>query len=143
MVLAGSPRPAHAGGGRELPAVTAELRAGRPFVLVVAPSAPGRIANSEAYAGWQSYLGDFVQSRPADIAVLRLALADYRRLVAAPAWRDAFGTLFIRGGRRALLHRGLVLEPRIYELGVAFLRTGSSSREAGTFGMVEMAVRRR
>jgi len=112
----------------------ADLRAARPFVLVVAAGGDG-LKRSEAYGDWQSYLQSFIEQRRGDLAVHQVTAARARKLLRN--WPSGLqnATLFANPQGKGLLHRGLVLEPEVYRIGKAFAEGGPPAPEAASFGL--------
>lgn len=112
----------------------ADLRAARPFVLVVAASGDG-LKRSEAYGDWQWYLQSFIERRRGGLAVHQVTAARARKLL--KNWPDGLqhATLFANRRGKGLLHRGLVLEPEVYRIGKAFAEDGAPAPEAASFGL--------
>jgi len=116
------------------------LRARLPLMLVVAP--PDRaLPDAEAIGDWAYFLNEAARDRPAGVAVARTTRAGLRDLLAAPAVRQDYATLFIRPNRDALLHEGRILDPPVYEAGFAFLRDGTPP--PANHGLAAMRARSR
>jgi hypothetical protein len=118
-----------------------DLRDGRPTVIIVSPPAHDLAPRSEAYADWAFYRDDFLRRRPEDLCVLRMAAAAYRRRFAEPVLSDRFATIFVRDPDHALVYPGLILEPDIYRLGVAFLR--GQDIDGAPYGLQDRRLRSR
>jgi uncharacterized protein (DUF1501 family) len=112
----------------------ADLRAARPFVLVVAAGGEG-LKRSEAYGDWQWYLQSFIERRRGGLAVHQVTAARARKLL--KNWPAGLqnATLFANPRGKGLLHRGLVLEPEVYQIGKAFAEDGPPAPEAASFGL--------
>ncbi len=112
----------------------ADLRAGRPFVVVVVDQGDQRLVGSEAYADWQSYHRRFVASARGTLPVYTLAPARARLLLPALGRQIRRATVFVDAQGRGLVHDGLVLEPVVYAIGRDFAQTGviaPRARDAG------------
>ncbi len=111
-----------------------QLPTAQPFVLVVADNS-ARLKRSEAYGDWQAYLTSFIERRRGDLPVHQVGPEKARMLL--PNWPRGLrnGTLFVNAQGKGLLHRGLVLEPKVYEIGKAFAERGPTAPEAARYGL--------
>lgn len=106
---------------------------------VVVVVAPAHEPESEAYADWAGYLQDFADERPPGLRLLRITPARLRRC--RPGWHGSHATLFVRAGGRALLYRGMILEPDRYREGSAWIGGGGAGPPPAA-GFIRTDVRR-
>jgi hypothetical protein len=129
------------GGPHSCGDVAGLLRQGQPLVVIVAPVETREGADSEAYGDWVAYRDQFLlQVAGSGPCVARLTPEQYRARLTAPDLRDPFATLFVRNGRAGLLHAGMVLEPGVYQAGIAFLGEGDPA-PGSPFGLIPVVVR--
>lgn len=106
------------------------------FVAVLVDRDDRRLLRSEAYGDWASYFEAFVARERGAFAVYvlppRRAVALSRRL----GRKLGNATCFVDARGAALVHDGLVLEPRVYEIGAGFLRRGVVDPQARSYGLV-------
>lgn len=115
--------------------LAAVLRDDKPFLLIVAPVGGGKAVGSDAYADWVAYRDEFLHAGANELRVVTLSPLQYRASISQPDLADDFTTLFIRRGREALVHNGMVLEPRIYILGSEFLSSGTLPPDAAAYDL--------
>ena len=115
-----------------------DLASKKAFVAVLIDSDDRRLLKSEAYADWHAYFTAFAErekeSFPVHVLSPRRAGVLSRRLPAK--LRNA--TLFADGRGTFLVHDGLVLEPRVYAIGTAFLKHGAIDPQAPRYGLVTL-----
>ena len=107
----------------------ATLKAEKGFVLTVSPAATPS-ATDEAYADWASYLNIFATTTGAKTKILKLSSSRYKGKIAGPRLSHPFATLFVLDERHILIYDGTVLEPAIYELGLAYISHRPFDQEA-------------
>jgi hypothetical protein len=96
------------------------VRSGMPIVLVVA-SAQRPDPTDEARGDWAAYLNGFNSHADPAIKIIKITATLYRSILAVPALKTEFATLFIRDREHALQYDGMILEPQIYSLGQNYL----------------------
>jgi hypothetical protein len=134
------PCPGPAAGPRE--AIEGALRNGMGVVLVVVGAGHPDPAD-EAYGDWANYLNNFSSRADPAVRIVKTTAAEYRRIIAAPALKDEFATLFIRDPAHTLQYDGMILEPQIYLLGQNYaLRRGDFTPRTG-YGLRQTAVQLR
>ena len=117
------------------------LALGQTFVAVVVDDHNPALTGSEAYADWKAYFLDFEAKCAGRLAIHKMSPARAKRVQALDLAGERNATLFVRGDGHALIHRGLVLEPQIYDDGLEFLRSGRPSPEAAAYGLIEMDLK--
>jgi hypothetical protein len=132
---------AHAGAGGPggaAKSVQRSLAQHRPFTAVVAPA--GAVAG-EAAEDEAEYFRRFVERAHGRIDVHRLSPA--AAAAAWPGWPLALqrATVFVDAGGRALLYRGRIVEPEVYEQGRHFAETGTATDEAAAWGLAPFDLR--
>ncbi|MGD0758917.1 MAG: hypothetical protein ABR921_08435 [Candidatus Sulfotelmatobacter sp.] len=111
-------------------------------VLVIAPAKSAHEDdNSEAHGDWADYLNGFSSSAPADTKIIRLTPAKYRQVVEEPKIRRDFATVFLRDSTHSLLYDGMILEPKVYKLGLAWLHQHPDDKEMAAYGLQERPSR--
>lgn len=127
--------------GLTKPTPATELRAGRPFVLVVIDDADKALVASEAYGDWHAGYERFVASGHGALPVYTLAPRLARASLPALGASAANATVFVDAAGRGLMHEGLVLEPRVYVIGRAFAETGEVAPQAQDYGLRPTALK--
>jgi hypothetical protein len=117
--------------------IRAALKSGRPVVLVVQPSGPA--ATGEAYGDWAEYLNAFA-AREKSVKVVKLSDRRYSELVTSPQLDKPYNTLFLRDAGHALLYRGMILEPDIYNKGKAYMAGKPGPEPALRTGLAEVKL---
>jgi hypothetical protein len=112
----------------------ADMQAAHAFVLVVIDKGD-RIKRSEAYGDWKSYLQSFIERRRGELPVHQVTPEQARLLLANWPRGLRSATLFANPQGKGLLHRGLVLEPKVYQIGKAFAERDAMTPEAASFGL--------
>jgi hypothetical protein len=114
------------------------FNSGKLVVLVVAPSkSGGEDDESEAYGDWADSLNGFAASVPADIKIIKLAAAKYKQEVEEPKIRKEFATVFLRDSTHSLLYDGMVVEAKVYKLGLAWLHQQADDKAMAAYGLRE------
>lgn len=120
------------------------LRRGQPVVLVVSPTRPDQATlQSESYGDWAAGLEAFQAKHPPGISVVTVSSVEYRRLIIVPRLPTGFGTLFVNGKGRALVHQGRLVDPFLYNCGSNYLLGAPTCKEVPSYGMPEITLRRR
>ncbi len=119
----------------------ADLRAGRPFVLVVIDQSDKALLASEAYGDWHGYYQQFASSGHGAVPVYTLSPKLARASVPALGAGAGNATAFVDASGRALVHDGLVLEPQVYVIGRAFAEKGEVAPRAEDYGLHLKALR--
>lgn len=123
-------------------AVRDALAAGRPVVLSLISKFPSPEDESEAYADWAHYLNEFAaEHRNYDIVAMERP--EFEQLLAAPPPLDnGYATIFVRSDGDSVVYDGAILEPFVYDAGVAFLDAPSgSSYDAELFAQYNLRLR--
>lgn len=128
----GTPRPAAV--AQADAGMKADLQSPHGFMLVVVDLGEG-LEHSEAYGDWQWYLQSFIERRRGELPVHRITPQQSRALL--PNWPSGLrsATLFANPHGSGLLHRGLVLEPMVYQIGKQFAEYGVVAPESASFGL--------
>jgi hypothetical protein len=113
------------------------LKSGRPVVLVVQPSGPA--GTSEAYGDWAEYLNAFA-ARDKSVKIVKLSGRRYSELITSPQLDKPYNTLFLRDAGHALLYRGMILEPDIYNKGKEYMAGKPSPDPALRTGLEEVKL---
>jgi hypothetical protein len=107
-------------------------------VLVISPAkSAGEESDSEAYGDWADYLHEFSSSVPSDTKIVKLTSAKYRQAVEEPKIRRDFATVFLKDATHALLYDGMVVEPKVYKLGLGWLHQHAEEKDLATYGLVQ------
>lgn len=119
------------------------FHAGQPFVLVVTGDSQKAADTNEAYADWAEYLNAFrVQTDPR-IKIVKVTALQYPELIVEPKPKDKYATLFVRDAEHVLLYDGMILEPQVYQLGLAYLKDHSDGKASSSNGLRKVSIRRR
>jgi hypothetical protein len=133
----GSATPAGAAGP-----ITTDLQRGHAFVAVLIDQSSPRLLASEAYGDWHSYYQQFSRRAQAQqLAVHTVEPAAGRAQLPALPRDTVNATLFVDASGRALLHRGLVLEPQVYVLGRAFIAGQALNDEMRAYGLLPLTLK--
>ena len=120
--------------------ILAALKTGRSIVVVVQPSPkPGY---DEAYADWAAYLNEFA-AREKSVKIVMLSQRRYSELVTAPKLSRPYNTLFLRAAKNALLYRGMILEPDVYRIGMAYMTAKPGAEAVQREGLEEVKLEMR
>lgn len=109
---------------------------GKFVVLVVAP-AKSADEDSEAYGDWAEYLNAFSSSVPANTKIIKLTAARYKLTVEEPKIRREFATVFLKDATHALLYDGMILEAKVYKVGLGWLHQNATDKELAGQGLKE------
>jgi hypothetical protein len=105
-------------------------------VLVIAPAkSAGEESQSEAYGDWADYLNEFSSSLPSDTKIIRLTSDKYRQAIEEPKIRHDFATVFLKDATHALLYDGMVVEPKVYKLGLGWLNQHAEDKDLAAYGL--------
>ena len=117
--------------------IEAALRNGKSVVLVVAPAMSKTNDADESYGDWADGLNDFAAHAGADVKVFRLTPPKFSQLLLQPKVKGNFATLFIRESGHALVYEGMVVEPKIYAIGLAYLQHRPDEKAESDYGLME------
>ena len=135
LVLLASVVQACASGAETTGSPAGDLRAGRPFVLVVIDQADKALQASEAYGDWHGYYERFVASGHGGVPVYTLSPERAQAVVPGLGASAGSATVFVDASGRGLVHDGLVLEPQVYVIGRAFAERGEVAAQARDYGL--------
>lgn len=122
--------------------IAADLHRGRAFVAVLVDQTNQRLLASEAYGDWHSYYQQFSRRALGQQLTVHTVSPDEGRAQLPALPRDTVNaTVFVDAAGRALLHRGLVLEPQVYELGRAFLAGTPPNHEMRSYGLLPLTLK--
>ena len=119
--------------------LVAALRS-QPVVLAVWNGTPAK-PTDETYGDWADALNNFHSS--AQVKVITLTSREYRIAIAGPRLSGQFATLFIRDLDHALLYRGMILEPQVYQLGQSYMLEQSEPSPSSAYGLRPTTIRLR
>lgn len=139
LLTAGAAPQAHRDGTRTQ--MEAAFHDGKTVVLVVAPAPAKDTDSDETYGDWADGLNRFAAHAGSNVRILKLTLAKLSLLTEEPAVKGPYATLFLRNSERALVYDGIVSEPRVYEIGLAYLKGHLEEKSASTYGLQEESVR--
>jgi hypothetical protein len=114
----------------------AAFRGGKSVVLVIAPSGKQQ-SDDESYGDWADGLNDFATHVGADVKILKLTPLKFRQLLQQPKLKEGFATLFMRDSDHALVYDGMVTEPKVYEIGLAYLKHQPYEKSASAYLLQE------
>jgi hypothetical protein len=107
-------------------------------VLVIAPAkSAGQENESEAYGDWADYLKEFSASAPSDSKIIKLTSTKYRQTFEEPKIRHDFATVFLKDSTHSLVYDGMVVEPKVYKLGVGWLNQRADDKSLVAYGLQE------
>jgi hypothetical protein len=121
--------------------VETALHDGKKVVLVVSPTGRKQNDADESYADWADGLNDFAAHAGADIKILKVTPLRLTQLMLQPKVKGDFATLFIRDPEHALVYDGMVVEPKVYEIGLAYLKHHPDEKAESAYGLQEKTVR--
>lgn len=123
--------------------VAASVRDGM-VVLAVVPSTAGKARDTdETYGDWADNLNDFATNADHRIKIIKVTPHKYSEIVADPQIKDGFATLFIRDLSHVLLYKGMILEPKVYQLGQTYMLQHLDLKSVAPYGLEEVSVRLR
>ena len=98
-----------------------------PAVIIIAPATPSADdQESETYGDYAEYLNGFAANRPAGLELVRLSPAQYKRLFRLPMIADSHATIMLRRTGTAMIYRGMILEPQVYQAGARWAAGGAT-----------------
>jgi hypothetical protein len=122
-------------------AIARDLRSRTAFVAVLIDRRDSSLLRSEAYADWYSYYTAFVEREKGRHPVYTLAPQRAGALFRRLGRKFGNATFFVDRKGAFLVHDGLVLEPRVYEIGAGFMEQGSVEPEAARYGLIRLEVK--
>jgi len=123
--------------------VDTAFHAEQPFVLVVTGNGQRAADTDEAYADWAEYLNAFRSQTAPAVKIVKVTALQYPELIVEPKLKDQYITLFIRDAEHVLLYDGMILEPQVYRLGLAYLQGHPDKKADSVSGLKQVAIRRR
>jgi hypothetical protein len=121
----------------------AAFHAGQPFILVITGGKPKPADDNETYADWAEYLNAFRAQTDSRIKIVKVTALQYPELIIEPKPKDKYATLFVRDSEHGLLYDGMILEPQVYQLGLAYLQDHPDGKANLANGLKDVSVRRR
>lgn len=123
-------------------AVDASLRSGKGVVIIVAAATSVNPAD-EAYGDWADNFRRFLATAPADVRVVRMTPALFKRCFDEPSLKEQFAAVFIRDEKHAALYDGAIVEQQVYKLGSKYITEGGiqDDRRFADSGLREIEIR--
>ena len=116
--------------------IEAQFHDGKTVVLVVAPAGKPKDAD-ESYGDWADGLNTFATHAGASVKILKLTPQRFAQLLLQPEVKGHFATLFMRDSEHALVYDGMVVERKVYEIGLAYLKRQIDQKQASAYGLQE------
>jgi hypothetical protein len=116
--------------------IEAQFHDGKTVVLVVAPAGRPKEAD-ESYGDWADGLNNFATHASASVKILKLTPQRFAQVLLQPEVKGDFATLFMRDSEHALVYDGMVVERKIYEIGLAYLKRQVDQKQASAYGLNE------
>jgi hypothetical protein len=91
----------------------------------------------ESYADWADGLNDFAIHSGPKVKIFKLTPLRFAQLLLQPTVKGNFATLFMRDLGHALVYDGMVVEPKIYEIGLAYLKHIPDEKGESAYGLRE------
>jgi len=110
-------------------------------VLVIGPAKSAGQDESEAYGDWADYLNAFSSSAPSDTKIIKLTPTKYSQTVEEPKIRRNFATVFMKDATHSLLYDGMIVEPKVYKVALAWLHENADNKDLATQGLQEKPAR--
>jgi hypothetical protein len=120
--------------------IQAAIRSGKPVVVVVAKAPQKGDDSDETYGDWAAYLNRFARRAGSAVSIVKVTPERYAALVAEPKLTSGYATLFLRGTSHALLYRGMILEPQVYEQGRKYSSLGPDDKWVASDGLQEVTL---
>jgi hypothetical protein len=117
--------------------IEAQFHDGKAVVLVVAPTVRKPSDADEAYGDWADGLNNFATHAGAGVKILKLTPLGFTQLLLQPKVKGDFATLFMRDPDHALVYNGMVVERKVYEIGLAYLKRQMDEKLASAYGLQE------
>lgn len=117
--------------------IETQFHDGKTLVLVVAPAGRKPSDADESYGDWADGLNNFATHAGAGIKILKLTPPEFAQLLLQPKVKGDFATLFMRDSEHALVYDGMVVERKVYEIGLAYLKRQMDEKLASAYGLQE------
>ncbi|MDR3773292.1 MAG: hypothetical protein P4L26_08095 [Terracidiphilus sp.] len=119
----------------------AAFHVGKTVVLVVIPNRRKPSDADESYGDWADGLNKFAAQAGAGIKILKVTPLCLSNLLLEPKLTNQFAILFFRDSEHALVYDGMVLEPKIYRLGLAYMRHETDEKLDSDYGLQDKPTR--